>query len=220
MLSISSTRRTPSTLRARRTLRTLRAAGIFLAALAAIVSAACDAAASATVGDTAPGFTLTDLSGQEHSLADSRGKVVVLEWINPKCPFSERHAREKTMIHLADRFGDVVWMAINSTSPGSSDSMTAAEHRAYNREHGIAYPVLVDPTGEVGKAYGAKTTPHMFVIDEEGTLIYEGAIDDDPLAREKPGKRTNYVERALEAHAAGKPVDPATTKPYGCTVKY
>ena len=223
MRSISSTRHTPSTLRTLRTaraLRALRTAGIALAAIAAIVSAACDATASATVGDPAPGFTLTDLSGQEHSLADLRGKVVVLEWINPKCPFSERHAREKTMIHLSDHFPDAVWMAINSTNPGSGDAMTAAEHRAYDREHGIDYPVLVDPTGEVGKAYGAKTTPHMFVIDEEGTLIYEGAIDDDPLAREKPGKRTNYVERALEAHAAGEPVDPATTKPYGCTVKY
>jgi len=213
MASIDSTRPTPSRLRA------LRAAGIALAAVAAIIVAACDASASATVGDPAPGFTLKDLSGQEHSLADSRGKVVVLEWINPQCPFSERHAREKTMIHLADQF-DVVWLAINSTNPDHGDALTPAQHQAYDREHGIDYPVLLDPTGEVGQAYGAKTTPHMFVIDEQGTLIYEGAIDDDPLAREKPGKRTNYVEKALEAHAAGQAVDPATTKPYGCTVKY
>jgi len=204
---------------ARRLPSTLRTVCVALAACAAILAAACDAAASATVGDPAPGFTLQDLDGQAHSLSDYRGKVVVLEWINPKCPFSARHAREKTMINLAHKY-DVVWLAVNSTSPQSQDAMSAAAHRAYDQEHGIDYPVLVDPTGEVGKSYGAKTTPHMFVIDESGTLIYDGAIDDDPLARDRPDQRTNYVALALEAHAAGKPVDPATTKPYGCTVKY
>lgn len=143
---------------------------------------------------------------------------MVLEWINPKCPFSERHAKEETMLDLAER--DVVWLAINSTNPDHRDRMTREEHLAYNQKHGIDYPVLYDPTGEVGKAYGAKTTPQMYVIDEEGTLLYDGAIDDDPLARNPPRKRTNYVADALDALEAGRPVDPATTKPYGCSVKY
>lgn len=197
----------------------IRVLVIALVLVTVTVTLACNAAASVVVGDPAPGFTLTDLDGQEHSLADYRGRVVVLEWINPKCPFSERHAKEKTMTRLADRF-DVVWLAINSSNPGHVDAMTAGQHKAYNAEHGIDYPVLFDPTGEVGHAYDAKTTPHMYVIDEEGTLIYEGAIDADPLGRQRPKERTNYVAAALEAHAAGQPVDPANTKPYGCTVKY
>jgi len=197
----------------------LRILAIALVLVTATVTLASVAAASVIVGDPAPGFTLTDLNGQEHSLADYRGQVVVLEWINPKCPFSERHAKEKTMIGLAHRF-DVVWLAINSSSPEHVDSMSATEHRAYDTKYGIDYPVLFDPTGAVGHAYDAKTTPHMFVIDEEGILIYEGAIDADPLGRQPPAKRTNYVAAALEAHAQGRPVEPTNTKPYGCTVKY
>lgn len=184
----------------------------------AVLSAACGADA-ATVGDAAPGFTLTDLQGQEHALADLEGKVVVLEWINPRCPFSERHAREKTMIDLADG-EDLVWLAINSTNPESGDYLQPAQHQAYNDEHGIDYPVLYDPTGDVGRAYDAKTTPHMYVISADGTLLYDGAIDDDPLGRQRPKERTNYVAGALADHAVGLPVEPATTKPYGCSVKY
>jgi len=176
-------------------------------------------ASAATVGDTAPGFTLTDLHGVDYSLADYRGKVVVLEWINPNCPFSERHAREKTMVNL-EHGHDVVWLAVNSTSPKHRDYLTPAQHRAYNGKMGIDYPVLLDPTGEVGHAFDAKTTPHMFVIGEDGTLLYEGAIDDDPLGREKPKHRMNYVGLGLDEHAADEPVEPATTKPYGCSVKY
>jgi peroxiredoxin len=189
-----------------------------LAVLTFAFTLACDASASATVGEPAPGFTLTDLHGEEHSLSDYRDRVVVLEWINPKCPFSERHAKEGTMIELAGR--DVVWLAVNSTNPEARDHMTPEEHLAYNRKYGIEYPVLEDPTGEVGKAYGAKTTPQMYVIGEDGTLLYDGAIDDDPLARSDPEERTNYVASALEALGAGRAVEPATTKPYGCTVKY
>lgn len=198
-----------------------------LTAVSATLTIACGASAAnvgesasaATVGEAAPGFTLTDLQGQEHTLADLEGKVVVLEWINPECPFSERHAKEKTMIDLAET-DDVVWLAINSTNPESGDYLQPAEHQEYNDEHGIAYPVLYDPTGEVGREYGAKTTPHMYVIDADGTLLYDGAIDDDPAGRQKPRERTNYVAGALEDHRAGQPVEPATTKPYGCAVKY
>jgi peroxiredoxin len=193
---------------------------LFAAVIAAAASLALACGVSAaTVGEAAPGFTLTDLHGARHSLADYRGHVVVLEWINPKCPFSERHAREKTMVNL-EHDNDVVWLAINSTNPERSDYLTPAAHRAYNSKYGIDYPVLYDPTGEVGHTYDAKTTPHMFVIGEDGTLLYEGAIDDDPLGREKPKHRTNYVEVGLDEHGAGQPVEPATTKPYGCSVKY
>ena len=179
---------------------------------------ACSDASAATVGEPAPGFTLPDLDGEEHSLSEHRGQVVVLEWINPNCPFSLRHAREKTMIELADR--DVVFLAINSTNPDSRDFLEPSEHEAYNREHGIDYPVLYDRSGDVGRAYDAKTTPHMYVIDEDGTLVYQGAIDDDPPGRRSASERANYVMAALESHAAGNQPDPASTKPYGCTVKY
>lgn len=193
---------------------TAAAVTLFLAGLALA-----GAAFATSVGDPAPAFTLKDLDGTEHTLADYRGQVVVLEWINPKCPFSKRHAEEKTMVGV-EHENDVVWLAINSTNPERGDYLQPAQHREYNRKMGIDYPVLYDPTGEVGHAYDAKTTPHMFVIGEDGTLLYEGAIDDDPLGREKPKHRTNYVEVGLEEHGAGKPVEPATTKPYGCSVKY
>jgi peroxiredoxin len=201
--------------------QTMRSKSLSLVlAAAASFALACDASAAATVGEAAPEFSLTDLQGEEHSLADLRGKVVILEWINPKCPFSERHAKEKTMMALADENPEIVWLAVNSTNPESGDYLEPAEHRAYNRKHGIDYPVLYDTSGDVGRAYDAKTTPHMYIIDEEGTLLYNGAIDDDPGGRQKPVKRTNYVDGGLADHAGGAPVDPATTKPYGCTVKY
>ncbi len=197
-----------------------RTAAIAALAAAVALGIACTASADAVVGEQAPGFTLKALDGHPHSLADSRGKVVVLEWINPNCPYSRRHAHEKTMIHLHDQHPDVVWLAINSTNPSHGDHLTPAEHEAYDQKYGIDYPVLVDPTGDVAHAYGAKATPHMFVIDETGTLIYDGAIDDDPYGRKDPAERTNYVAQALAAHAAGRPVEPATTKPYGCSIKY
>jgi hypothetical protein len=192
---------------------------LVLALLLAPFALACDDASAATVGEPAPGFTLTDLQGEEHSLADYRGKVVVLEWINPHCPFSERHADEKTMTGLADEH-EVVWLAVNSTNPEHRDYLEPAEHLAYNGKYGIDYPVLYDESGEVGRAYDAKTTPHMYVIGEDGTLLYDGAIDDDPGGRQAARKRTNYVDGGLQAHTAGTPVEPATTKPYGCSVKY
>lgn len=200
--------------------RTLPSKTLALALTAAALTLTSGPAAAATVGDPAPGFDLADLAGAAHSLADYRGKVVVLEWINPKCPFSERHAREKTMTRLAAENREVVWLAVNSTSPDSSDYLQPAEHQKFNKKHGITYPVLYDPSGDVGRAYDAKTTPHLYILDEEGTLLYQGAIDDDPLGRERPAERTNYVAGGLADHAAGRPVDPATTKPYGCVVKY
>jgi peroxiredoxin len=192
------------------------------AALASLVVLACAAPAPAdvAVGQAAPAFTLQDLDGATHSLSDFADKVVVLEWINPNCPVSDRHAREKTMTELADRHGEVVWLAINSTNADHGDYLAPAEHKAWAAEHGIDYAILVDQTSETGRAYGARTTPHMFIVDEAGTVAYNGAIDDDPPGRKAKDERTNYVDGGLVAHAAGQAVDPATTKPYGCSVKY
>lgn len=192
-------------------------------ALACLVlaTAACGrAAAGPAVGDPAPAFRLTDLDGKEHSLADLQGKVVVIEWINPNCPFSKRHATEKTMTALAGANADVVWLAVNSTRKGHQDYLDPAKHKAYNAEQGIGYAVLDDSAGDVGHAYDARTTPHMFVIDEAGRIAYQGAIDDDPGGRRSASERANYVARALAAHRDGRDADPASTKPYGCSVKY
>ncbi len=139
----------------------------------------------------------------------------MLEWTNPDCPFVQRHYRAKTMSSLADRFKDkdVVWLAVNSTS-----YMDAAKDRAWHAEQAMKYPILDDSGGAVGGAYGARTTPHMFVIDKTGTVVYQGAIDDDAAgASDSP---RNYVGEALDEITAGKPVAVAETKPYGCSVKY
>jgi peroxiredoxin len=194
-----------------------------LALLAAVLLPACTRAADSAdaggkTGSAAPDFTLRDQAGQEHSLASYRGRVVVLEWINPNCPFSRRHAEEGTMTRLASASADAVWLAVNSTAQGHKDSLSPAQHAAYNAKHGIAYPVLYDPDGKVGRAYDARTTPHMVVIDEAGKIVYDGAIDDDPYGRKD--ERVNYVEGALAAHQAGRAPDPGVTQPYGCSVKY
>jgi peroxiredoxin len=197
--------------------RTLTATTLLLAGL---VLASGAAFAAGAVGETAPAFQLKDLNGKTRSLADAKGKVVVLEWINPNCPFSDRHAREKTMSELSKKYGSVVWLGINSTNPEHRDYLQPAEHLAWTKKNGVNYPVLYDPAGAVGHAYGAKTTPHMFVIDEQGKIVYNGAIDDDPSGRKPRPERANYVDGALTAEQGGKSIDPATTKPYGCSVKY
>jgi peroxiredoxin len=191
-----------------------------LTMLLLLVLTAGAALAGGAVGETAPAFQLKDLDGKAHSLADYKGKVVVLEWLNPNCPFSDRHAREKTMSNLARKHGQVVWLGINSTSSSNQDFLQPAEHKAWAQKNGVNYAVLYDETGKVGKAYGAKTTPHMFIVDEQGKIAYNGAIDDDPSGRTAAAQRTNYVDGGLIAELAGKKVDPAATKPYGCSVKY
>jgi peroxiredoxin len=191
---------------------------LLLLALAA--GAALAGGAVGSVGSMAPAFQLKDLDGKTHSLADYKGKVVVLEWLNPNCPFSDRHAREKTMSSLAQKYGQVAWLGINSTNASHRDFLQPAEHKAWAQKNGVTYTVLYDETGKVGKAYDAKTTPHMFIVDEQGKIAYNGAIDDDPSGRTAAAKRTNYVNGGLIAELAGKNVDPAATKPYGCSVKY
>jgi peroxiredoxin len=195
--------------------RPLLAALLLLAALFAAA-----ALSAAAVGESAPAFQLKGADGKFYSLADYKGKTVVLEWVNPNCPFSDRHARERTMSDLHKKYGEVVWLGINSTNPKSSDYLMPEATLAYNQKNGINYPVLYDTSGQVGHAYEAKTTPHMFIIDPHGKLAYVGAIDDDPSGRKGKAERLNYVDGGLTAEKAGRAIDPATTKPYGCSVKY
>lgn len=187
--------------------------------LIAILAVAGGAAAGpgVDVGDKAPGFTLTDSAGKTVSLADFTGQVVVLEWTNPDCPFVKRHYQEGSMKNLTSAYSEigVVWLTINSTN-----YMDAAANAAFAKKEGIGWPVLVDQDGSVGHAYGAATTPHMFIIDAKGIVVYEGAIDDDPRGNLEAGARTNYVSNALNDVAAGQAVSTPETKPYGCSVKY
>ena len=188
--------------------------------LLAVLSLAALPAFAVGVGEVAPAFSLKGADGKTYSLANFKGKTVVLEWINPNCPFSDRHAREKTMSELHKKYGEVVWLGINSTSASHANYLKPAEHLAYNQKTGINYPVLYDETGATGHAYDAKTTPHLFIIDEQGKIAYNGAIDDDPPGRKARAERVNYVDGGLSSEKAGKKIDPAATKPYGCSIKY
>ncbi|WP_412062843.1 redoxin domain-containing protein [Rubrivirga sp. IMCC45206] len=180
--------------------------------------------AAPTPGAQAPPFDLVDTAGETHALAGYRGQTVVLEWLNYDCPYVGKHYGGGAMQarqQQAEADG-VVWLSVVSSAPGQQghfepeamDARTASEG-------GRQAAVLLDPTGEVGQAYGAKTTPHMFVIDPDGTVVYNGAIDDRPTTdlADLEGAR-DYVADALAALAAGRPADPATTPPYGCSVKY
>ena len=189
---------------------------VALATLALAAPAlASDKAAAAEVGKPAPAFTLKDESGKEHSLAQYKGKVVVLEWTNPDCPFVQRHYAADTMQTTFKGLdaSKVVWLSVDSTA-----SHDAASAKAWKAKEGQPFPVLLDSDGKVGKAFGARTTPHTFVIDEKGVLRYAGAIDDDPRGNNKAP--TNYVKTAVDAVLTGKPVPASTTQPYGCSVKY
>ena len=183
--------------------------------LAALLVVASVATAGVNVGDTAPDFTLMDTEGNSVSLSDFEGKIVVLEWLNPDCPYVKRHYKAGTMKGLAERYAgkDVVWLTINSTN-----YMDAEANAKFKAENDLPYTILVDQDGTVGHSYDAATTPHMYIIDGEGTLVYMGAIDDDPRGSSDAPK--NYVAAALDEVTAGKAVTTAETKPYGCSVKY
>ena len=176
------------------------------------------------VGSQAPGFTLKDSTGKEHSLSDYKGKFVVLEWFNEGCPFVKKHYTSGSMQKLQQEYTgkDVVWLSINSSAPGEQGHMTADSAPKTIDDWKIkATKILFDHDGKVGKMYGAKTTPHMFVIDKEGKLVYQGAIDSKPTANAADlAGAENYVKVALDSTMAGKPVENASTKPYGCSVKY
>jgi peroxiredoxin len=194
----------------------MRGAKLSLAALCVSVLALSSAQAqTAALGQPAPAFTLQDQSGNEVSLSDHAGKVVVLEWVNPECPFVVRHYKSKTMKTLAEKYQDqqVVWLAINTTSDAGP-----ASNAKWVQSHELGYPILDDSSGAVGRAYGAKTTPHMYIIDQRGTLVYMGGIDNDP----RGGNATplNYVDKALGELLSGQPISVPESKPYGCSVKF
>lgn len=179
-----------------------------------------ESTSAAAIGQAAPAFKLTCTAGKEVSLSDFKGKIVVLEWFNPDCPYIVKHHKTNmTFNDLHKKYAgkDVVFLAINSNREGKQGSGKDRNAKAVE-EFKLPYPVLMDTTGETGKAYGAKTTPHCYVIDKNGVLAYEGAIDDDRSV-ETPGK-VNYVAKAVDELLAGSSVSTAQTKPYGCSVKY
>ncbi|HLM53769.1 MAG TPA: thioredoxin family protein [Pseudoxanthomonas sp.] len=202
----------------------LAAALTFAAAAALTFGAAPDAAAAATVGQPAPAFRLVDSSGTTRSLADFAGKTVVLEWTNHECPFVKKHYGSGNMqAQQRDATAKgVVWLSVNSSAPGNQghvDGAAAERVRSQARAAQTAY--LLDPDGTAGRAYGAKTTPHMYVIDPKGVLRYAGGIDSIPSPNPADiAKATQYVPQALAELAAGKPVSVSVTRPYGCSVKY
>ena len=181
-------------------------------------------AATATVGQAAPTFSATDASGKVVSLADLKGKTVVLEWVNPECPYVRKHYDSANMqaTQKAATGKGVVWLSVNSTHRSHYDFKKPAEMLAWAQKQGAApSATLMDLEGKIGRAYAARTTPHMYVIDAKGTLVYAGGIDDKPSANPADVKTAkNYVNAALADVLAGQPVAQAVTRAYGCSVKY
>ncbi len=179
---------------------------------------------TAAVGEKAPDFTLTDTAGKTVRLSDFKGKHVVLEWNNPGCPFVRKHYDSANMQALQKEAGTkgVVWLAINSTETGHPDYLAAPKLGQWMvQQKAVPSATLMDESGSVGKAYGARTTPHMYMVAPDGTLIYAGGIDSIPSARTDDIKTaTNYVRLGLNEALAGKPLSQATTRSYGCSVKY
>lgn len=190
----------------------------------ALLAASHLAAAEAVPGQPAPDFALTDVTGKVHRLSDFRGKYVVLEWFNAGCPFVQKHYESGNMQSLQRTYGGkgVVWLSINSTNPRSADYRDPQRSRALLQDWKMApAALLLDEDGKVGQAYGARATPHMFVIDPKGAVLYAGAIDDKATWRPEDVKTAkNWVAAALDEAMSGKGVSTASTAPYGCSVKY
>ena len=182
------------------------------------------AAYAAKVGQSAPEFSAPDLEGKAVKLSDYRGKFVVLEWTNPDCPYVQRHYETGNMPSLQKELGakDVVWLTVNSTNQSSSEFKTPQQMQKWMGAKGASpKATLIDKDSKVGKLYDARTTPHMYVVDPQGKLIYAGAIDDKRWASAEDTKKAkNHVRAALGEAMAGKAVSVAATSPYGCTVKY
>ncbi len=180
--------------------------------------------AATTVGQAAPDFALTDVNGKTVKLSDFKGKNVVMEWHNPGCPFVQKHYNSNNMQTLQNKYDakDTVWLTVNSTETGHQDYLSNDKLRGYIADKKAAPDAyMTDADGKVGKTYGAKTTPHMYVINPAGLVVYAGAIDDKPGTKiEEVKGAKNFVVAALDDLAAGKPVSAATTQPYGCSVKY
>ena len=197
---------------------------LLMAAFVAVFTFSGPAQAEVTVGEVAPNFKGVDTNGVEHNLSDFLGKNVVLEWSNHECPFVVKHYESGNMQKLQKEAtaDDVIWLTIISSAEGKQGYTSAAEANAIIEEQGIASTArILDPSGEIGKLYGAKTTPHMFVIDTEGKVAYAGAIDSDSSFKQSAIEGAeNYVMSALSSLKAGEEIKVASTKPYGCSVKY
>jgi len=181
-------------------------------------------AASVQTGVSAPEFTATDSKGAQRTLAGYRGKTVILEWTNHECPYTVKHYTTGNMQALQRAATDTgtIWLTVVSSRPGTQGFVEGLEaDRLTDERNARPAAVLLDPKGDLGRLYGARTTPHMYIIDRNGMLVYMGAIDDQPSANPATVKRArNYVREALDAMAAGRPIAVASTRPYGCSVKY
>jgi peroxiredoxin len=189
------------------------------AVAASVPASAGEQAAKAKLGEPAPDFSLVDTNGVKRTLSEHKGKLVVLEWINPQCPFVVNCYKTKAMQSAYERVkaidSGVVWLAINTTS-----TTTVSENDLWIKRYDLKYPILLDYEGDVGRLYDARRTPHMFVIDAEGVLRYQGAIDDNKFLSKRGDEVTNYVVNAVQQITNGETVTPDFTVPYGCTVKY
>lgn len=196
-----------------------------LALVTAALLLACGSGwASATIGQSAPAFTAVDTSGKTVSLADFKGKHVVLEWVNPGCPYVQKHYDSQNMqgTQAEATAKGVVWLAVNSTAADHGDYKTPAALAQWMQSHKAkASATLMDADGKLGRAYGARSTPHMYIVNPAGTLVYAGAIDSKPTSNPADiATATNHVKVALNESLAGKPVSVPSTRAYGCSVKY
>jgi peroxiredoxin len=195
-----------------------------LISIGSLIATTLFAVDSPPVGSAAPDFSANDSKGKTQSLSQYKGKYVVLEWFNPECPFVKKHYGPGNMQKLQEEYTGkgVVWLSVDSSAPGKEGSLTPEQaEKKLSEWKGKQTALLLDSDGKVGQSYGAKNTPHMFVINPEGKIVYEGAIDSkaSPNPNDIP-TATNYVKAALDESLAGKPVSTANTKPYGCSVKY
>jgi peroxiredoxin len=192
--------------------------------LSIITSFSLSAHANVSVGKAAPDFTGVDSNGNKHSLSDFKGKTVVLEWTNHDCPYVKKHYNSGNMQQLQKNATEngVVWLSIISSKPGKQGHVSGKQANELTRSRNAApTAVILDETSKIGRMYGAKTTPHMYIIDKTGALVYMGGIDSIPSSNESDiAKAKNYVTAALDAMATGKPIKDSVTRPYGCSVKY
>lgn len=197
---------------------------LLLGLLTSLVSTALFAADSPPVGSTAPDISATDSKGKTQTLSQYKGKYVVLEWFSPECPFVKKHYGSGNMQKLQEEFTGkgVVWLTIDSSAPGLQGNLTAEQANQKIAEwKARSTAFLLDPDGKAGRTYAAKNTPHMFVINPDGKIIYEGAIDSKPTSNASDiASSTNYVKAALDESLAGKTVTISSSRPYGCSVKY
>jgi peroxiredoxin len=197
---------------------------VWMGLLIAVFAASAGVVCALPPGSMAPEFKGVDSNGVQHSLSEYRGKFVVLEWANKGCPYEQKHYNSGNMESLQKQWTakGVVWLSVLSSAPGQQGYVTPAEENEYLKAMKASpTAALLDPTGAIGHLYDARTTPHIFVIDPSGKIVYQGAIDDQPTPDPASLKNAdNYLNDALNAAMAGKPVAVAVTKPYGCSVKY